>query len=105
MIAMHRACHAEPARRGPCRHPRGTRGAGKMTDYALTEPAALEADPALPRASRHRTTRSRAAAGHSGKSKVKPLSSKRPGTTRLLLNVSSVSVRRKNAPISAIQVV
>ena len=47
-------------------------------------------------------TRSRAASGHLENSNVKPASSNLRGTTRRLFSTSSVSVRRTNAPISAI---
>src|SRR5439155_3745458 len=48
-------------------------------------------------------TRSRAAAGQSGKSKRKPAAASRPGTTRRLFRTSSVSLRSSQAPIAAIQ--
>ena len=54
------------------------------------------------RASRHRRQRSSAASGQFGKEKENPAAESRPGTTRRLFRISSVSVRRKNAPISSI---
>ena len=45
----------------------------------------------------HRAQRSRAASGQSGNWNEKPCSNNRPGRTRRLFKMSSVSVRRKNA--------
>jgi len=56
----------------------------------------------FPRRSRQRRHRSAAAARQVGKSNKKPDWRKWPGTTRRLLRISSVSVRRKKAPISSI---
>src|SRR5262249_53198224 len=52
--------------------------------------------------SRQRRQRSAAASAHIGNRKANPVSSSRPGTTRRLFRINSVSVRKKNAPISSI---
>src|SRR5258707_1129956 len=54
------------------------------------------------RCCRHLPTNSFAASRHSGNSNVKPSANSRLGTTRLLFRISSVSVRKKNAPTSSI---
>ncbi len=92
--------------RRPARHVRAIPKAhgGRITPNARAVLQLLAAREGLTKVgSRQRRHKSAAAPAQVGKRNVKPESSKRPGTTRRLFKINSLSVRRKKAPTSTIQ--